>query len=333
MPYNQFVGVGEQTAFDTPVARTHFTKCHAGSMINPKADRQKSSILSANAGADPEESFDRGQHGGATIIIPSSYDDRANLKMYKHALGLLATSGPSGSVYTHLFTRKVGPPFAAGTVPTAVALSVELNYEFPDTSFEAHLLTGGMVKSLKKSWAAGEEVKNEYTLIGKSATKGAKSSSPTFPDRANYAMKFSQCTVSIDGNAGHEGVISGFEFTIDNGYEVDMRLGSINTQQPVRRGVASIAGTFSRKWTTGTTPTAKAIWDAFVANTAKAFIITLTGPTGYSEVIRLANCSLMSGDISPEEGQLQEATFPFEAYHDATHTAVEITAQNATPSI
>lgn len=331
MPYNQFVGVGEQTVFDTSVTRTQFMKCHARSMANHKSDRQKSSILSSNVGADPEESFDRGQHGEATIIIPSSYDDRGNIKMMKHALGLLATSG--AGPYLHTLTRKVGPPFAAGAVSTAVALSVELNYEFPDTNFEAHLLTGGMVKSLKKSWTAGEEIKNEYVLIGKSVTKVAKSSSPTFPDRSNYAQRFSQCTVSIDGNAGHENVISGFEFTIDNGYETDFRLGSINTQTPVRRGVSTIAGTFSRKWTTGTTPTAKAIWDAFVANTAKAFIITLTGPTGYSETITLANVQLMGGDISPEEGQLQEATFPFEAYHDATNSAVKIVCSNQTSSI
>jgi hypothetical protein len=328
--YNQFVGVGEETVYGTSVARTHFAKCHAGSTLNHKPDRQTSSILSSNVGADPESSFDRVSHGEGKIILPSSYDDRANLKLMKHALGLLVTAG--AGPYTHTNTRKVGPPFGAGTVSTAVAASVELNYELPDTN-KARLLTSGMVKSLKVSWQAGEEVKFEYDLIGQKVTQALASASPTYPDYANYLMKFAQVTVSIDGNAGHEGVISGFEFTIDNGYEVDGRLGDVNTKQPIRRGVSTIAGSFTRKWTTDTTPTAKSIWDDFVANTAKAFIITLTGPSGYSQVWTLSNCQLTDGDLAPEEGQIQEVTFPFLAYHNATNSAVKCVTSNQTATI
>jgi len=326
--YNQFVGVGEETAYGTAVARTHFAKCHVGSALNHKPERKKSSIMSANAGADPESSFDGVHHGEGKIIIPSSYDDRANLKLLKHGMGLLATTGPVSTVYTHTMTRSAAEVFAGGTVPTAVAASVELNYELPDTN-KSRLITSALVKSLKVSWQAGEEVKFEYDLIGQKVTQVLSSSSPTFPDYTNYLMKFAQVTVSVDGNAAHEGVIKGFEFTIDNGYEIDGRLGDNFTKRPIRHGVSTISGSFTRKWTTTTTPTAKAIWDDFVANTAKAFIITLTGPAGYSQVWTLSNCQLTDGDMAPEEGQTQEVTFPFEAYYNATNGAVKAVTQNA----
>lgn len=327
MGYNLFAAVGEETTWATPATRNKFAKVMVGSQINHRATRQVSAKLSANVGADPEKVFDAGQQGEATIIVPSSYDDGFFLKVLKHLMGKVVTAG--AGPYTQTFTRQVGSTPSGGAVPTAVSLSMELNYELPDAGpLEARLLAGARVKSGKFSWNAGEEITVEANLLGKEQTQVAKTGSPTYPDYDTYEMHFSQAAITINGTA-FGAVCSGLEFTIDNGYEPRLRLGSVYTQAPLRKGKGDISGTIRLDWEAS--PSAKALWQAFKDNVANSVIVTLTSGS-YSVVVTLPKCYFTAADLAPEEGQLQPVELPFIAIHDAMNTAVKIvyTTPNAT---
>jgi len=329
MPYNQFIGVGEETVFGTSVARTKFAKAFGGSHLDHIADREMSAVISGNVGADGEAVFDKGQRGEGKIIIPSSYDDMAMLMVLKHAFGLYAFT--AGTPAIHTFTRKVGPPFGAGLVSASTGLSVELNYELPDTSLAARLLTSAAVKTLGLSWTAGEEIKAEVDFIGQGVTQVAKSSSPTYPTYDTYGMTFAQAKVQIDGT-DDSAIVTGLDLNLDNGFDPVMTLGSATTRAPKRKGKASTSGTLKMLWD-GTTSEAKKVWDKFKANTVAALIVTMTGPTNYSWVITLNNIRWTGGTLSPDEGSLQAVEFPFMVLHDATNTAIKLVANNTSATL
>jgi hypothetical protein len=332
MAFNQYVSLGEETTWGTAVTRTKFAKVYEGSFLDQIADREVSGVIGANVGADAESNFDRGQRGEGKIIIPVSYDDMFALTALKHMFGLYAVTGVGP--YTHTLNRgAMGPPFAAGTVATAQGLSVELNYELPDTSLAARLLSGGMVKSGTFSWNMGEPVKLELDLIGKSVTQVAKTGSATFPTYSSYEQTFAQCGIVIDGTGGDvSSVVTGFDLTIDNGYEANVTLGSVNTRQPKRRGKSNISGTIRMQWD-GATSKAKALWDKFVANTASSAVLTLTGPTNYSWVLTVSTLRFNAGTVAPQEGAIQTVDFPFTVFHTASDTAVKLVASNMTATI
>jgi len=328
MPYNQFVGLGEETAAGTLVARTRFAKLMEGSGLNHRADRQVSAKLSANVGGDAESVFDKGQWGEGKVIIPASFDDLFGLTLLKHGMGLYAVSG--AGPFTHTLTRKVGPPFAAGAIPTAQALSLEMNYELPDASLQARVSQACRVKGFRLAWNAGEEFVIDADVIGKEAAQAAKSGAPTFPDYDAYEMKFAQVGVSIAG-VQYASVISGLEISVDNMHETRFRLGSVFTQPPLRRGKAAITGAIRMDWEA--TPSAKTLWDLWKAKTSTEIIVTITGPTNYSLVATMSNSQFLSGDNSPEEGQLQSLELPFQALHHATNTALKLVVQNQSATV
>jgi len=328
MPYGQFCALVEETTWGTSPARTSFAKVMAGSGLHPRADREKSAKLSSNVGADPEGNFDKGQRGEGKLIVPCSYDDKVFLKACKHLLGNVASTSGAGP-YVHTMNRLVGPPFTGGAVPTAVALSAELNYQLPDTNLEARLLSGARVQSGTFAFNAGEEVVVDLDLIGKSVTQVQKTASPTFPDYETYQMLFSQATLTVGGVA-FGAVCSGIDFTINNGYEPRIRLGSVNTQAPLRRGVAALSGNLRIDWEAS--PSAKTLNDAFIANTSTSIVVTLTSGS-YSMVLTLSKCFFNASELTPDEGQLQAVELPFLAYHDAANTAVKLVVTSPTSTV
>lgn len=328
MPYGQFFAVGEETTWGTAATRNKFAKVMAGSGIHARANRERSAKLSANVGADPEGNFDKGQFGEAKVIIPMSLDDGAGFKVLKHLMGRIVSTSGAGP-YIHTMDRSLAATYPGGAVTTAVGLSCELDYELPDAGpLQSRLLTGARVRSGTFSWNAEEEIVLDCDLIGKAVTQVVKTASPVYPDYETYEMKYAQVTVSIGGTA-YGAVCRGIDFTIDNGYETRFRLGSIDTQAPLRRGVSSLTGTVRLDWEAS--PSAKTLWDLFKANTSTSIVVTITNGS-YSMVITLSKVFFNASDLTPEEGQLQAVDFPFMAYHDATNTAVKIviTSPNAT---
>jgi len=329
MRYGEFSAVGEETPWGTPVTRDKFAKRLAGLFLHHRANRDKSAKLSANVGADPEGNFDKGQHGEGKMIIPVSYDDGLGFKYLKHLIGSVSSSTGAGP-YVHVLKRLCGAAATGGAVPTAVALSCELNYELPDAGpLQARLLSGARVMGGTFAWNAEEEIVLDCDMIGKEVTQVIKTASPVYPDYETYGATFAQATLSIDGTA-YGAVCKGLDFTIGNGYETRIRLGNITTQAPLRRGVAELSGNIRLDWEA--TPSSKTLWDLFKANTPKAIVVTLTGPSGYSIVVSLGKCFFNVSNLLPEEGQLQSVEFPFLAYDVATETSVKvtITTPNAT---
>ena len=330
MAFNQFAAIAEETVWGTPVARTKFMKVHEGSSLEQTADREIATIMSGNIGADAEAQFDKGQRGEGKLVFPVSYDDVAGLTIIKHAFGLYAVTG--AGPYTHTFTRKVGPPFAAGGTPTATSLSVELNYELPDTNLQARLLEGAMVKTLSLGWEAESEIKAEAEFIGERMTQIAETVSPTYPVYDTYLQKFSQAGIKFDAGGEMASVVIGFNMKLDNGFQPLVTLGSVNTRQPRRRGKGQLSGTIKMLWD-GTASQAATMWTKYVANTQTGMIVTLTGPTNYSWVLTIANAKYSASRLTPEEGQLQTVEFDFLALQDPTNSMVKLVASNQTATV
>jgi hypothetical protein len=330
MAYNQFAAIAEETVWGTPVARTKFMKVHEGSFLEHVADREVATIMSGNIGADAEAVFDKGQRGEGTLILPSSFDDIGMMTLLKHGFGLYAVTG--AGPFVHTFTRKTGPPFAAGTVPTAQSMSVELNYELSDTGLQARLLEGAMVKTVGLSWAAQEEVKGTFELIGEQVTQVVETASPTFPAYDLYLQKFSQASIKFDAGAEMNAIVTGFDFKLDNVVNPLVTLGSTTTRQPKRSGKADITGTIKMLWD-GTASQAAAMWAKYKANTAASIVVIIQGPTNYLWTFTLNNVRYTTSKLTPMEGQLQPVEFEYRALHDPTLTAARLTVSNQTASV
>ncbi len=250
--YNGFLAVGEETQWGTPVARNKFAKIHVGNTLDHEIDQQPSSIIGANLGGDVESMFVKGESGSGTIIIPSSIDDGARMKILKHAFGAVSTTG--SSPYTHVFTRFTGPPFPGGAVSNAMGLSVETNYQFPDGPptptgpLQARLIEGSLINTLEWGWQAEEECKTTATIIGEQMTQIQQTGSPTYPDLDTYIHKYSQVGIKVDSGGEASQVVLGVSLKIDNKYNTLMTLGSSTTRQPRRKGKGEVTGTLKILW-------------------------------------------------------------------------------------
>jgi len=315
MPYGQFAGWGEEVAPDwgVAVARTQFAKLYSESESMHEKPMDPAAFL---GNRDPDRPFFGPEFGRATLVVPLVYDGVG--KLLKHSLGVTVDAGSDPYTHTHSLDAT---PYTRASSPL-VGLSVELNYELPDSSLEAFLLTGGRVLSLAGSFRAGEEVQLRCALQGKQVTQVQKSGAPTFPDLDTDWVIPQQVLVTIDAGA-HD--IYGFDWELNNGLREDKAfLGSQYRAPATVSAKRQISGTIDKEWVS------KALWDKMKAGTTGAILVTATGPGDYVMTWRYNNVRF--GGFAPalQEGEDRQHQIPWTAYDDATYGAMQIVETNNT---
>ncbi len=312
--YNQYASIGHETVWGTEVPRTDFFRAYDDSVITPNKPRDPVEYLGHR---DPDLTFDKLESGSGTLTIPLTYNNGIELLMY-HALGEYVLTG-GGPPHPHVFTVD-NNPFSRSTTPL-IGLSYELNYQLPETGFEALLLTGGRVQSASGSIVAGEEAKATFEMIGKQVIAEPLTGTPTFPDYAgNDMVKWSQVTMKIDTVAT---TIYNLDWNIANNLKADRGiLGSAFIAEPRATGRRTITGSLSKEWAN------KDILNDWLAGTAAVLEATAAGP-GNFKIVYLWNNVIYTGD-SPQlaEAEEQEQTAPWMALRDATNTAMKVTITN-----
>jgi hypothetical protein len=326
MGYNQYLATGEETTWGTAVTRNKFAKTFEGSSLEHKVERAYSGANAGNTGADPEFIYEKAQWAEGTIVMPVAYDDACIMRLLKHGIGGVATSG-SGP-YLHTFTRgNTGDVFAGLNQAAATSLSLELNSELPDTALAARLMKGAAVTSIGLSLEAQGEFTATFGVMGLEAKQAAKSASPTYPNYDLYLSKWTQATLSV-GGTDRTTVVKGFSLDLQNNYEKVICWGSSNTKRPRRVGKSSISGSFTLSWESSASAVKAIIDSYYLSQTACPLILTVQGPTGYSWTMNLTKAFVVNSEMDSPEGQLQSNKFDFLCGNDATDTALKLVVSN-----
>jgi len=326
MGYNQYLATGEETTWGTAVTRTKFAKTFEGSSLEHKVERAYSGANAGNTGADPEFIYEKAQWAEGTIVMPVAYDDACIMRLLKHGIGGVVTTG--AGPYLHTFKRgTTGGVFAGLNQASATSLSLELNMELPDTSLEARLMKGAAVTSIGLSLEAMGEFTATFGVMGLEAKQAVKTATPVYPTYDSYLSKWTQATLSV-GGTDRTTLVKAFNLDLQNNHEKVICWGSSSTKRPQRVGKSSISGSFTLEWS-GTTSAVKTIIDSYyLSQTACPLILAVTGPTNYSWTMTLPKAYIVNSEIDSPEGALQSNKFDFIAGHDSTDTALKLVVSN-----
>lgn len=284
MGFNIFAGWGKQdTDYDTLVARAFFSRVYSDSdLVHERPSSPKTHL----GKLDPDEQHYTLERGTGRLVVPAQYKDMHHL--FEAALGNQnADSPPNTRVYD-----------LADTLP-ANGLSVELHKGFPDSGFESKIMTGGKVREFKIMAAIDEEVKYDFSLIGKKVDLGAKTASPTFQDLDTRHLLAKQIAVSIDASSAN---IFSAEITLNNNLR-DNRgfLGMTYIAEPLRApGKREITGTLSKEWDD------KALYDKFISGASAELELTATGPSPFVAVWHLGKIIF----VEPSEDTIEVDQIP-----------------------
>ncbi len=312
--YNQYASIGHEAVWGTEVARTDFHRAYDDSVITPNVPRDPVEYLGHR---DPDLTFDKLESAGGTLTIPLTYNNGIELLMY-YALGQYLLTG-GGPPHPHVFTVD-NTPYSRAATPL-IGLSYELNYQLPETAFEAMLMTGGRIQTASGSIVAGEEAKATFELVGKQAIVEPLTGTPTFPDYAgNDTVKWSQVTMKIDTVAT---TIYNIDWSLANNLKVDRGiLGSAFIAEPRAQGRRTITGSLSKEYAN------KDILNDWIGGTIAELEATATGPGNFKIVYLWKRVQYTGESPKLAEAEEQEQTCPWMALRDATDTAMKVTITN-----
>ena len=249
--HNSYFGLGEETVWGTPVARTVF-----GEFIG---DSMKAIVARAQSGAfrrrNQMNHFAAKQGAEGGLDVECSYIDKAVLRLLKHLFGAVSTAAdtPVVGTHTHTFTLADAPP---------VGLSLEIHRD----ASSAFLYAGYRINEGTFSLEPDGLLKLAVSGAAKAETL-VSATSPTY-DTANL-VQHSQAAVTWGGVSKE---VTNFELAIANALALDRRiLGSRNIAAPVAEGKREVTGSFPKFFDN------IAEYNDFVAATSRALVLTLTG--------------------------------------------------------
>jgi len=154
--------------------------------------------------------------------------------LIKHALGRVATAGPSGTpdvVYVHDI-------FPSGTLPEG--LRVEVDREAGNFVYD-----GMKINSMTLNCAVGEPLSVTYSLLGRSETTGGTKTSDASISTLN-PLTFDEGALTVDGTSQE---VSGFTLTINNNLKEDKgALGSKYRVALPKSGFRDVTGSLNMEF-------------------------------------------------------------------------------------
>lgn len=308
-----YIGLGEESTYGTPVARTQFLDINSESLA---LAHERITSGSLNQIGVRRERVNNGLFrvsGDATLDLP--YRDAEFL--LKHALGSVATTGPVDFAYTHTFD-------IADALPTG--LTVEI---FRDSSNflgtnddQSFIYEGCKVNTLALSASVGSYLSAVAGFVGEDENRSAKTVAATVNADLNATrdlMTFTQGAVTYDAVTVN---VESFDLTINNNLNADrFRLGSRITREPVRGGKIEISGSLVMDFDSF------ARYDQFKASATRQLVLTFTGGnvpssgTAQSMTITLPFILPTSVDLNVDDGGILTQTVPFVALRDPGEAA------------
>lgn len=302
---DSFAGVGKETTWGTPVARTTFQR-FIGRSGGFTADRRD---IPTWQGRSPEGHVDFGKKGLPTITHPLAYEKL--LLQLRNLLGGYAFAVIEAGRNSHTFT-------ISATKPSP------LTFEHANTEANADIYSGAYIRRGAFTMKADDFSSIALDYVSKAPTSAVKSAAPTYADLNTLVVKPSQIVVN-DG----VGSVNAFDlnFTAETGMNEGLSvLGSSDIIEPEWEGKHAVTGSFSRYYSDAT------MQARFVDGATFVVTGTATGPTllaGTYSMVWLISKAVVIGDpvVEADAGRVRE-TVNFRAEHDATNTALKITVIN-----
>lgn len=251
------VGVGRQSAWVTSVTRTAWFALVSCSMQHT-VKRVVRETLAQSTSFNPRSTYVAEERAGGSLEIKMQYEGVG--LWIEAALGATpSTTGPSSSLYTHVFTL-------GASLPTG-GLSVEVQRG----TGTSELFVGCKVNKATWKIEAGKEMSLALDLVARTAEARTTLVSPTWTVRRDYVPNHQEAGVFLWNSTNY--TVDKLEVMVDNKLAARQSLGSALAAELPRSGFSEVSMTLELVWT------ADDFNNALVEGTTSDAVITFTAAT------------------------------------------------------
>lgn len=278
--FSAMVGLREEATWGTSAGNSdHFV---AVTSVTPTVDTGVQvlpylGIVSPQAGHVPRDSVATKHDAGLELAGCACYDDKGFLLVLKHAMGAVATTGPSGTQYTHTFTLDTDGDDGGGD--SVIGLSAQVIHGF-GLSNPSELFVGNKISRFELEVAASGWMTWRATTIAKSSGGMiAIAGSPAFT-AAEEVLAHQGAILSWNGRSIG---LRRLKVTLDNALIRRPVIGSLYTDVPIPGGPGSITVEIERSWEDHD------LYTDYLAGTQADGSVTFTGTGDNQMVLTLSN--------------------------------------------
>lgn len=305
-----WVGVGEQTAYGTLVARTAWYRVVSISGGRVTEKEMVQTLAEAAGSWAYRRTYTSRIAVRLTVRLRVTYDGFG--LWWKHAMYSASTSGTGP--YTH--TYEMGPDIPAG-------LTIEV---IRGTAAASEVYDSCLITRMDARCVAGDTMELEVELIGRTSAARSARSTPSVTGAEDLVLHHHAGTLSWNGRSLR---LREFRFTLDHGLAVRQHLGELTIAQPNPGGM--IAPTVEAKLDSDTTDGDGLYQDA---HDDDAGDLTLTFASGAQSLsFWLYNAKLLeSKDTDISSVDVIEHAVRWVGLSDGSDEAAAIVATNASSS-
>lgn len=236
MPLQAQFGVAEESSYGTAVTVSRFYEILDGESLRPRVSRL------ANMGKRAGQRVRRAAtpvpvDGGGSV--PMLVGTKGHGLLLKHALGSVATTGPTDSAYTHVFTL---------ASLTGKFLTAQIGRELVGGStMSPETYAGGKIIAAEWSLTKGDDgfLKANYTFDTKFPATGTALATASYPTPLE-AFPWSNAALTVDGSS-----VEVFSATIGltSAMKVDRVFLGNSKKEPLQNGMVEVAFSFECEFT------------------------------------------------------------------------------------
>jgi len=314
---NSHVGVGVESIWGTPVARTKFQELYGETGgLNP--GRVPIETWRART---PVGFIDVGKKAVASVTFPITYD---KLHIWLRNAMWDLTSSVVAPDYTH--TYKIGT-----SKPSP--LTVEHGNSAAAFAALARIDEGCFVRRMTMEFMSDSISKITFEYVGQTAAFGAVT--PATVAATNLFVKPGTFTVTVDAETGEALCLDNASVTLETGLDEGRMClkGDTFIREPDLTGKTNVSGSFARDW--------DSTWTGLQTKLGSGgtfiLVIKSTGPTlggsNYSWEVKIPKAVIIGDPVNHSGPGLATETINWQAQDDAADSAMKITvvSSEATP--
>jgi len=285
-----FIRLGEESTWGNAASTTVSNRI-ASQSLQRKQERSQKTHLSTSAGVFSFGSFDGFELCEGDVELPIGYNGSGLL--LKAACGALATTGPSGSDYTHTYS--------AGT--TGDLPSLTINVQRGNSSSE--LFKGMKISTMGLSIEAGGQMMGSFSFVGSTSEARTTAATASYNNANKDVFHYEAAALTFDSQSYN---LRSMTLNLDNKIERRNLLGSKLTSEPSITDMREITLECSADYEDD------ALYTAQLAGTAGDVVIAFTNSSSQSFTITLKDAQLISYDDAISTVGRIERSFTFQGF-------------------
>lgn len=300
------VGIGEESTWGTAVSRTHWFRV-VSSTVKRSVAKVPRGVLAESSGSRNRRSHYIGTDDvGGTIVILMGYEGLGML--LRHAMhGTPATTGPSGSIYTHTFKLGTAPPTGGLTV------------EVIRGTGSAEVFEGCRISKMSWEIEAAGLMKVTLDLIGQTSAGPTSAGTPTYTTNELDVIHH-QCGTLSFNSATY--TLKKFTVSLDNKLARRPLLGSKPTADPAPSDFTDVMFDAELEYE------GDALLTALTADTESDAVISFSGVSSRSLSFTVHNAYLDDADVPVNTVGVLPLSVKFRGQSDGTDEGLQIAIAN-----